>query len=77
MLEDAITISGANDDGRKVFQLGINCDADMCFNRDPKDPNKYEQEGQKLQFDDTAMLEYYVKMVQEHPMVTYVEDAFA
>jgi len=45
MIEDAITISGANDDGRKIFTIGINCDADLCFNKDAKDPNKYEQEG--------------------------------
>jgi len=47
MLEDAITLSGANDDNRQVFQIGINCDADASYNRDPKDPNKYEQEGAK------------------------------
>ena len=28
MLEDAIIFSGANDDGRKVFMIGVNCDAD-------------------------------------------------
>ena len=42
MIEDAIIISGANDDGRKVFQVGINCDGDASYNRDPKDPMKYE-----------------------------------
>lgn len=52
MLEDAITLSGANDDGRRVFMIGINCDADSSYNKDPKDPNKYEQEGQKVQFDE-------------------------
>jgi hypothetical protein len=45
MIEDAIIFSGANDDGRKIFQIGINCDGDSCYNKDPKDPNKYEQEG--------------------------------
>jgi len=42
MIEDAITISGANDEGRKVFMVGVSCDADSSYNRDPKDPNKYE-----------------------------------
>lgn len=42
MIEDAITICGANDDGRKVFMVGVSCDADSSYNRDPKDPNKYE-----------------------------------
>ena len=47
MIEDAITLSGANDDNRKIFQIGINCDSDNNFNKDPKDPNKYEIEGGK------------------------------
>ena len=46
-MEDAIALSGANDDHRKVFQIGVNCDADNVFNKDQKDPYKYEQEGQK------------------------------
>jgi hypothetical protein len=77
MLEEAIVISGANDDGRKIFQIGVNCEADNSFNKDPKEPNKYEQEGQKLQFDVMAMIEYYVKMIGEHPLLTYFEDAFS
>ena len=77
MVEDSIVISGANDEGRKVFQMGINCDADSSYNKDPKDPNKYEQEGQKTQFDSAQMQEYYVKMLEEHPLISYIEDAFA
>ena len=63
MIEDAIIFSGANDDGRKIFQIGINCDGDSCYNKDPKDPNKYEQEGQKVQFDQAAMMDYYAKIL--------------
>lgn len=77
MMEDAITISGANDDGRNLFKIGINCDADNSYNKDPKDPKKYEQEGQKTQFDIEMMIEYYFKMLQEHPLISYIEDAFA
>jgi enolase len=77
MIEDSIVLSGANDDGRKVFQIGVNCDADSSYNKDPKDPNKYEQEGQKTQFDAEGMNEYYGKMIQEHPLISYFEDAFA
>lgn len=55
MLEDAIVLSGANDGNRKIFKIGVNCDADQSFNKDPKEPNKYEQEGQKGQFDSQAM----------------------
>ena len=63
MIEDAITISRANDDGRKIFQIGINCDGDAGYNKDPKDPQKYEQEGQKVQFDQAQMMEYYAKIL--------------
>ena len=77
MIEDAITASGANEDGRKLFKMGINCDADNSYNKDPKDPKKYEQEGQKLQFDLEGMIEYYFKILQEHPLISYIEDAFA
>ena len=77
MVEEAIALSGANDEDRKVFTIGLNCDADSGFNRDPKDPNKYEQEGQKVVFDSNQMCDYYLKVIREHPLVTYVEDAFS
>lgn len=76
MLEDAIVISGANDHGRKIFQIGFNADADNAFNKDPRDPNKYEVEGQKVQFDTNALTDYYCKMLNDHPLVSYVEDCF-
>jgi len=76
MIEEAIVLSGANDDGRKLFQIGVNADADSGYNKDAKDPGKYEQEGQKTQFGVEAMIEYYTKMLQEHPLLTYLEDAF-
>jgi len=28
MIEDAITASGANDEEKKIFGIGLNCDAD-------------------------------------------------
>jgi hypothetical protein len=31
----------------KPIKIGVNCDADFLFNKDPKDPNKYEIEGAK------------------------------
>ena len=32
---------------KNLFGIGINCDAEAVFNKDPKDPNKYEIEGVK------------------------------
>jgi hypothetical protein len=34
---------------KDVFTIGLNCDADALFNKDPKDANKYEIEGVKTQ----------------------------
>jgi len=48
MFEDAINSSGVNELFGKdslVLSMGINCDADSSYNKDPKDPGKYEQEG--------------------------------
>jgi enolase len=50
-IEDAITASGANSEGNKPFKIGINCEGESYFNKDPKDPNKYEVEGAKNQHD--------------------------
>mmetsp|Transcript_14956 Transcript_14956/g.25459 ORF Transcript_14956/g.25459 Transcript_14956/m.25459 type:complete len:222 (+) Transcript_14956:745-1410(+) len=77
MMEEAIALSGANDEGRKLFLIGVNCDADSSFNKDPKDPNKYEQEGQKMQFDEAQMVDYFSKLINEHPLLVYFEDAFS
>lgn len=62
---------------KNVFQIGINCDADSLFNKDPKDANKYEIEGVKVQSTSQQLIEYYVKMCQDHPLITYIEDPFA
>lgn len=89
MVQDAITATCVNRDevpegeektpadSRKIFSIGVNCDADASYNKDPKDPNKYEQEGQKVQFDQAAMLEYYMKTLTDYPLITYLEDAYA
>lgn len=77
VLEDAIAASGANSDSRKLFRLGINCEGESYFNKDPKDANKYEVEGAKNQHDQEQLADYYLKVVQEHPLVTYIEDPYA
>ena len=51
VIEDAIAGSGANTDGRKLFRIGVNCEGESYFNKDPKDANKYEVEGAKNQHD--------------------------
>ena len=51
VIEDAIAASGVNSDTNKVFKIGINCEGESYFNKDPKDANKYEVEGAKNQHD--------------------------
>lgn len=55
----------------------MNCDADFLFNKDPKDPNKYEIEGAKGVQAPNLLMDYYLKMIQDHPLLAYLEDAFA
>ena len=62
---------------QNVFSIGVNADADNLFNKDPKDPNKYEIEGQKTQCSQQMLIDYYVKLCQDHPLLTYIEDPFA
>ena len=61
---------------KNVFRIGINCDAEQSFNKDPKDPNKYEAEGVKGQLTNIMLVESFVKLCQEHPLLTYIEDPF-
>lgn len=47
------------------------------FNKDPKDPNKYEIEGQKVLQTTNQLQDYYMKMIQDHiNYIGYLEDCF-
>lgn len=65
------------DSVRPVFKIGINCDGDAVFNKDPKDPNKYECEGSKTQVNSQQMSDYLLNLCKDHPLLEYVEDPFA
>ena len=62
---------------KSAFKIGVNCDGDSSFNKDPKDPNKYEIEGVKGQSTKDQLAEYYVKLAQDNPLLTYIEDVCA
>ena len=62
---------------KSSFKIGVSCDSDNYYNKDPKDPNKYELDGQKGQLNQAQMVEYFVKMCQEHPLLVYIEDPCA
>jgi len=52
----------------KIF---IVCNANDVYN---ENTGKYEMEGAKAQYDNNAMVEFYVKFLTEHPLVCYLED---
>lgn len=47
-VENSVTSLHAVIETQNVFTLGVNCDAESLYNKDPKDANKYEIEGQKV-----------------------------
>ena len=42
-----------------------------------QDQDRYDIEGPKNLFDQTMLADWFVKMAQDHPLLTYIEDAFA
>lgn len=40
------------------------------------DQGKYDWDGAKTQFEPDQLLEFYEKLVAEHPLLTYIEDPF-
>ena len=74
VIEDAITATGANSDQRKYLKIGINTDAQSWY---LEDANKYEWDGPKVQYDEDQLIDFYDKLLNDHPLVEYIEDAFA
>ena len=74
VLEDAIAATGANTDQKKHLKIGINTDATSWF---IEDANKYEWDGPKVQYDEDQLIDFYEKILNDHPLVEYIEDAFA
>ena len=74
LLEDAINSTGVNTNDRKYFTIGINADSQSSF---IEDQNRYDIEGPKNLFDQTMLADWFVKLAQDHPLLAYIEDAFA
>ena len=74
MLEDAISSTGLNTNERKVLQIGINADSQSSF---IEESSKYDIEGPKNLFDQTMLADWFTKLAQDHPLLTYIEDPFA
>lgn len=74
MLEDVINQAGINNDKKKYLKIGINADAQNWYVEETK---KYEWDGPKNAMDSNQLMEFYDKMVHDHPLLEYIEDGFA
>ena len=74
LLEDAINATGLNTNERKYLTIGINADSQSSF---IEESGRYDIEGPKNLFDQTMLADWFVKMAQDHPLLTYIEDPFA
>lgn len=54
-----------------MLSIGIQVDPDQFF-----DPNtgKYDIDGPKNLYDNKMLCDWYIKIVTEHPLVSYIED---
>ena len=57
-------------DNQNVVSLGIDFNADNYFN--PKD-NTYDTEGAKKPLDNIQLVDTYIKLITDHPLLTYLE----
>jgi len=73
VMEEAIAATGANTDGRKYLKIGVNTDAHSYY---LEEANKYDWDGAKVQYDEDQLIDFYEKLINEHPLLEYVEDAF-
>jgi hypothetical protein len=74
ILEDSIKASDLNSDEYMIASIGINCESDSFYN---SETNKYDMEGPKNLFDPEQMVDWYIKLLNEHQLITYIEDPFS
>jgi len=73
LLEDAIAQIGVNTAERKYVTIGINADAESYYQADSQ---RYDIEGPKNLFDGPMMADWLTKQVNDHPLLSYIEDPF-
>ncbi len=56
------------------LSIGIDCNANSYYTEGTK---KYDMDGMKKPPDSDELIEYYLKYIQDHSMITYFEDALA
>jgi len=67
LLENIINETGAND---KLY-FGIDCNANNFYN---ESNNTYEMDGFKKPPETEELINFYVKLCQDHPLLKYLED---
>jgi len=70
LVEDAINASGANQH-QACLSIGIQVDPDQFF---LPEQGKYDIDGPKNLYDVKMLCDWYVKIINDHPLVTYLED---
>jgi len=74
LLEDAIAAMGINTEARKYLKIGLNADAGSWF---AEEQGKYEWDGPKTAYDVDQLIDFYEKLITDHPLLEYIEDGFA
>lgn len=70
IVEEAINSAGAKD----VVTIGLSWAADTLFSPETK---KYELQNPKTPFDNDQMIDYLIKLLQDKPIIQYLEDPLA
>ena len=74
LMEGFIKDTNAAMDNKNIVSLGIDFNADNFYN--PKD-NTYDTEGAKKPLDNVQLIETYLKLIADHPSLTYLEEPLA
>jgi len=74
LMEGFIKDTNAAMDNKNIVSLGIDFNADNFYN--PKD-NTYDTEGAKKPLDNVQLIETYLKLITDHPSLTYLEEPLA
>ena len=73
LLEDAINAVGINTAKRQYLKIGVNTDAQSFY---LEEQSRYDWEGPKNLWDQGQLIEFYNKLISDHPLLEYFEDCF-
>ena len=73
-MEDAIAAVGINTEETKYLKIGINADAHNWF---VEEESKYDWDGPKNLMESEKVIDFYLKICTDHPLLEFIEDPFA